>query len=72
MSVKVATAGYDQKINIWEAPSGRCSRTLRYPDSQVNCLEITPDKKFRAAAGNPHVRLFEVRLWGRGGEGERR
>lgn len=27
---------------------------------QVNCLQITPDKQFVAAAGNPHVRLFEV------------
>mmetsp|Transcript_13606 Transcript_13606/g.27833 ORF Transcript_13606/g.27833 Transcript_13606/m.27833 type:complete len:226 (-) Transcript_13606:14-691(-) len=60
MSVILATAGYDHKIKFWEAPSGICSRTLRYPDSQVNCLEITPDKKFLAAAGNPHVRLFEI------------
>lgn len=27
---------------------------------QVNCLKITPDKQFLAAAGNPHVRLFEI------------
>jgi hypothetical protein len=27
---------------------------------QVNCLQITPDKQFIAAAGNPHIRLFEV------------
>ncbi len=26
----------------------------------MNCLQITPDKQFIAAAGNPHVRLFEV------------
>lgn len=28
--------------------------------TQVNCLKITPDKQFLAAAGNPHVRLFEI------------
>jgi G protein beta subunit-like protein len=28
---------------------------------QVNCLEITPDKKYLAAAGNPHVRIFDTR-----------
>jgi G protein beta subunit-like protein len=60
MSVILATAGYDHKIRFWEAPSGICSRTLRFSDSQVNCLEITPDKQFLAAAGNPAVRLFEI------------
>lgn len=60
MSVILATAGYDKKIRFWEAPSGICSRTLRYLDSQVNCLVITPDKQFLAAGGNPHIRLFEI------------
>jgi len=35
-------------------------RTLQYADSQVNKLEITSDKHLLAAAGNPHIRLFEV------------
>lgn len=26
----------------------------------MNKLEITPDKQYLAAAGNPHIRLFEV------------
>ncbi|ERN07853.1 protein LST8 homolog isoform X1 [Amborella trichopoda] len=59
-SVILATAGYDHTIRFWEAKSGRCYRTLQYPDSQVNRLEITPDKQYLAAAGNPHIRLFEV------------
>lgn len=60
MSVILATAGHDDKIRFWEAPSGICSRILRYTDSQVNCLEITPDKQYLAAGGNPHIRLFEI------------
>ena len=60
MSVILATGGYDHKIRFWEAPSGICSRTLCYPDSQANCLEITPDKQFLAAGGNPHIRLYEI------------
>jgi len=60
MSVILATAGYDHKIRFWEAPSGINSRTIRYPDSQVNCLEITPNKQFLAAGGNPQIRLFEI------------
>lgn len=60
MSVILATAGHDDKIRFWEAPSGICSRVLRFADSQVNCLEITPDKQYLAAGGNPHIRLFEI------------
>jgi G protein beta subunit-like protein len=26
----------------------------------INRLEITPDKRFLAAAGNPHIRLFDI------------
>jgi target of rapamycin complex subunit LST8 len=60
MSVVLATAGYDHKIRFWEAPSGVCIRMIKFADSQVNRLEITPDKQFIAAAGNPHVRLYEI------------
>jgi G protein beta subunit-like protein len=45
MSVVLATAGFDHKIRFWEAPSGVCTRIIKYPDSQVNRLEITPDKQ---------------------------
>ncbi|CAI5723298.1 unnamed protein product [Peronospora destructor] len=58
--VVLATAGYDHTIRFWEAASGTCNRTVKYPDSQVNCLQIAPDKKYIAAAGNPHIRLFEI------------
>ncbi len=44
MSVILATAGFDHRIRFWEAPSGICQRILKYSDSQVNKLEITPDK----------------------------
>lgn len=60
MSVVLATAGYDHKIRFWNAPSGACERIIKYPDSQVNRLEITPDKQFIAAAGNPVIRLYEI------------
>jgi len=60
-SVILATAGYDHTIRFWEAPSGSCYRTIQtQADSQVNALRITPDKQYIAAAGNPHVRLYEV------------
>lgn len=59
-SVILATAGYDHKICFWEAPSGRCHRIIKFADSQVNRLEISPDKQFIAAAGNPVIRLYEI------------
>eukprot|EP00742_Colponemidia_sp_Colp-10_P003715 GILJ01003954.1.p1 GENE.GILJ01003954.1~~GILJ01003954.1.p1 ORF type:complete len:308 (+),score=27.83 GILJ01003954.1:51-974(+) len=59
-SVILATAGYDHTIRFWEAPRGVCYRTLQYAESQVNKLEISPDKQYLAAAGNPHIRLFEI------------
>jgi len=59
-SVILATAGYDHTIRFWEAPSGVCYRPIQYADSQVNKLEISPDKQFIAVAGNPHIRFFEV------------
>jgi len=59
MEVILATAGYDHTIRFWEAHSGVCYRTLQYADSQVNKIEITPHK-YLAAAGNPHVRLYDV------------
>ncbi len=40
--------------------AGTCYRTLQYPGSQVNALCVTPDKKYLAAVGNPHIRLFDI------------
>lgn len=51
---------YDPHAPSTQATSGICYRTLQYADSQVNKLEISPDKQYLAAAGNPAIRLFEV------------
>ncbi|KAL1918960.1 uncharacterized protein VTP21DRAFT_2341 [Calcarisporiella thermophila] len=59
-SVILVTAGYDHTIRFWEALSGICSRTIQHPDSQVNKLAISPDRRYLAAAGNPHVRLYDI------------
>lgn len=60
MSVVLATGGYDHKIRFWEAPSGKCTRVIKFSDSQVNRLQITPDKQFIAAAGNAIIRVYEI------------
>lgn len=58
--VILATSGYDHTIKFWDALSGICLRSINHPESQVNKLAVTPDKKYLAAAGNPHVRLYDV------------
>jgi hypothetical protein len=39
-----------------------CFRPYLHPSTsqQANQLEITPNKKYLAAAGNPHIKLFEL------------
>eukprot|EP01134_Creolimax_fragrantissima_P000196 CFRG0196T1 len=58
--VFLATAGYDHTIRFWETLSGVCYRTVQHQDSQVNKLVISPDKLSIVAAGNPHVRVYDV------------
>ncbi|KAF7508274.1 hypothetical protein GJ744_009419 [Endocarpon pusillum] len=60
MSVILCTAGYDHNIRFWEALSGICSRTIQHPESQVNRLCITPNKRYLAAAGRHVVRLYDI------------
>ncbi|KAG5366985.1 Target of rapamycin complex subunit LST8 [Yarrowia sp. B02] len=61
MSVILCSSSYDNTIKFWEALSGICSRTIQHPDSQVNRLAITPDKRYLAAAGGNTVRLYDIR-----------
>ncbi|KAG8225654.1 hypothetical protein J437_LFUL010339 [Ladona fulva] len=58
--VILATGGYDHTIKLWQAHIGVCTRTAPHTDSQVNALEITPDKQLIAAAGYQHIRLYDV------------
>lgn len=75
-SVLLATAGYDHTIRFWDVLQGTCLATLQHNESvsvhaahprslmsstqQVNCMAISPDKRYLAVAGNPNVRLFGV------------
>eukprot|EP01137_Pigoraptor_chileana_P007985 Opistho-2@54273 len=59
-AVILVTAGYDHTIRFWEPHHGTSYRTVQHPDSQVNCLKITPDKQYIAAGGNPHIRFYEI------------
>jgi len=58
--VILATAGYDHTIRFWQAHSGVCMRTVQHPDSQVNAMDITPDRQLLAAAGYQHIRMYDI------------
>lgn len=59
--VILATGSYDHTIRLWQAHSGLCSKTMQHQDSQVNAMQITPDRKHLAAAGYQHVRMYDIK-----------
>lgn len=62
LDVILATGGYDNTIRFWEAWSGHCVKSINHPQSQINRLAISPDKRYLAVAGNAHVRLYDVAI----------
>jgi hypothetical protein len=56
----LATGGYDHTIRLWSPDTGACHRTLQHSDSQVNGLEITPDRAHIAVAGHSQIRFYDV------------
>ncbi|XP_054159033.1 target of rapamycin complex subunit lst8-like [Oppia nitens] len=58
--VILATGGYDHTIRLWSAHTGVCHRIVQHADSQVNALEITPNRHMLAAAGFQHIRMYDV------------
>ncbi|XP_033226192.1 target of rapamycin complex subunit lst8 [Belonocnema kinseyi] len=54
------TGSYDHTIKIWQAHTGMCQRTVQHTESQVNALDITPDKYVIAAAGYQHIRMYDL------------
>lgn len=59
-TVLFVTGGYDHQIKFWHAHTGACYHTIQHQDSQINDLEISPDKRFLAVAGYQHIRLFDA------------
>ncbi|XP_011308901.1 target of rapamycin complex subunit lst8 [Fopius arisanus] len=55
-----ATGGYDHTIKIWQAHTGVCQRTVQHTVSQVNALDITPDKHVIAAAGYQNIFMHDL------------
>lgn len=60
LSVVLATAGYDHKIRFWDANTGVCTRAVKFEESQVNSMQISSNKAYLAAAGNPIIHIYDV------------
>ncbi|KAJ8945168.1 hypothetical protein NQ318_001634 [Aromia moschata] len=56
----LATGGYDHTIKLWQTHTGICNRTMQHAESQVNALEITPDKQLLAAASYQHIYMYDL------------
>lgn len=60
LGVVLVSGGFDHKIRYWEATTGLCSKTVRFNESQVNCIQISRDKTTIAAGGSSHLQLYDV------------
>ncbi|KAF7269662.1 MTOR associated protein, LST8 [Rhynchophorus ferrugineus] len=58
--ILLATAGYDHTVKLWQTHTGMCQRTMQHSESQVNALEITPDKKYLASASYQHIYMYDL------------
>ena len=53
----LATGGYDHKIRFWDASNGTCMKTIVFGESQVNCMQISPNKAL-LIAGKDSLSMF--------------
>ncbi|CAG9828910.1 unnamed protein product [Diabrotica balteata] len=59
-NIILATGGYDHTIKLWQTHTGICTRTLQHAESQVNALEITPDRQHLATASYQHIYMYDL------------
>lgn len=58
--VILATGGYDHTIKLWQTHTGACLRTMQHGESQVNALEITPDRQLLATGSYQHIYMYDL------------
>jgi G protein beta subunit-like protein len=58
----LATAGYDHCIKFWDVNTGMTMNQINYPDSHINKLAITVDRKYIAVAAHQLVKVYEISM----------
>lgn len=56
--VILATGGYDHTIRFWCGYNGQCEETVSHPESQVNAMALSRDRRLLAVAGHQHIRTY--------------
>lgn len=56
----LATAGYDHCIKLWDVNTGLPTLSIPYPESQINKIAITDDRKYLGVAANLIVKVYEL------------
>jgi G protein beta subunit-like protein len=60
METILATAGYDEKVVLWNARTEQPSRNIQLKDVHVNCMAVTPDRNYLAVAAYRSLKLFDL------------
>jgi target of rapamycin complex subunit LST8 len=58
----LVTAGYDHSIKFWDVNTGMSTTNIAYPDSHINKLAITSDRKYLGVAAHHVVKVYEISL----------
>ena len=58
----LATAGYDHSIKFWDVNTGMSTTSIAYPDSHINKLAITNDRKYIGVAAHQIVKVYEFSM----------
>ena len=60
---RLASAGSDQTVWLWDTGTGKVVNTFPFDSSQINALAFSPDGKLLAAGGGSGRNSEEVRVW---------
>jgi len=58
--VILATAGYDEKVVLWNPSTEVASRIIPIKEMHVNALAVTPDKQYLAVAAHKSLKVFDL------------